>query len=443
MDGEVKQSAEGLASGPRDRLTGLSELPEAKDMIRSWRENWPENSGACPIHMMLISVGRIDTVNIAYGETTGDNALIEIARRISQFAADELESAAWIPARVSGGTFLIAARDRCSRERWQWLGEALADAIATPIETPQHDGVVRLWPRIALMRMVEGESEGQMLDQLAQALDSARQEQGRRVVWAEGETARIGISNQQLEADLLAAIDRDEIEIVFQPQYALADDRLTGAEALARWQHPEIGRLGANTLFTLAERTDHVAQLSRHIAERALAGAAMWTGDWRLSVNVTPADLASSSFAKDFLAIVQESGFSADRLTLEITEQVLLADLEYIARTLRPLKGEGIRIALDDFGAGYSNFRYLKHLPVDSIKLDRSMVEGIAEDPRDRAVLQAMVAMARALDMTVVAEGVEEEAQRIILVEEGVDTYQGFLKSLPLSPEQFSEVAAG
>ena len=101
-----------------------------------------------------------------------------------------------------------------------------------------------------------------------------------------------------------------------------------------------------------------------------------------------------------------------------------------------------MKIALDDFGAGYSNFRYLKHLPVDSIKLDRSMVEGIAEDPRDRAILQAIVAMARALDMSVVAEGVEEEAQRAILAQEGVATYQGFLKSLPLPLDEFRRLAA-
>ncbi|GMM93874.1 EAL domain-containing protein [Qipengyuania sp. MTN3-11] len=443
MDADVTKSRSVPADWPHDRLTGLADLASAKELIAGWKANWPDDAGPCPIHVMLISVGRIETVNIAYGETTGDNALVEIARRISDFAGDELESAAWIAARVSGGTFLIAARDRCSRERWQWLGEALADAIATPIESPQHDGAVRLWPRIALMRAVEGETAEQMLDHLAQALDAARQEQGRRVVWVAGETARIGISNQQLESDLLAAIDRDEIAIVFQPQYALADDRLTGAEALARWQHPEIGRLGANTLFTLAERTDHVAQLSRHIAERALAEAVQWQGDWRLSVNVTPADLSSGSFAQDFTEVVRASGFPAERVTLEITEQVLLADLEYIARTLRPLKAAGMAVALDDFGAGYSNFRYLKHLPVDSIKLDRSMVEGIAEDPRDRAVLHAMVAMARALDMAVVAEGVEEEAQRAILAEEGVDTYQGFLRSLPLLPEDFQKIAAG
>lgn len=427
----------------RDSLTGLVQLPAAKSAIAGWQSSWPKDAAPCPIHAMLISIGRIDTVNIAYGESTGDSALVEAAHRISEFAADELESVAHCVARVSGGTFLVAARERCSRERWQWLAEALADAVAMPITMPHQDAAVRLWPRIALMRAVTGEGPDHLLDRLAGALEKARREQGRRVVWVAGETARIGISNQQLEADLLAAIDRDEIEIVFQPQYTTDSNMLCGAEALARWQHPDIGRLGANTLFTLAERTDHVAQLSRHITERALAEAARWEGDWRLSVNVTPADLAAGSFAEEFAAVVRDSGFPPDRLTIEITEQVLLADLEYIAGMLRPLKARGIAIALDDFGAGYSNFRYLKSLPIDIIKLDRSMVEGIAEDPRDMAILRAIVALARALRLTVVAEGVEEEAQLAILTHEGVTTYQGFLRSLPLSPEEFARLAAG
>ncbi|MEO1968236.1 MAG: GGDEF domain-containing phosphodiesterase [Sphingomonadaceae bacterium] len=428
---------------PGDPLTGLADLEQGKATIAAWQHEWPRSAGPCPLHAMLIAVGRIETVNIAYGEHTGDAALIEIARRIDHFAADELESAAWTVARVGGGTFLVVARDRCSRERWQWFAEALADAIAMPIDTPVDDNSVRLWPRVALMRAVDGDTPDMILDQLADALHRAREERGRRVVWVSGELAHVAVSNQQLEADMLAAIDRGEIEIVFQPQYALPDDRLVGAEALARWQHPEIGRLGANTLFTLAERTDHVAQLSRHIAERALAEASRWSADLRLSINVTPSDLAASSFATEFLQMVERSGFPADRLTIEITEQVLLAELEQVTRALRPLKEGGISVALDDFGAGYSNFRYLKILPIDMLKLDRSMVEGIADDERDLAVLRGITAMARALDLGIVAEGVEHEMQRNILQREGAAYYQGFLRSLPVSVEEFRALVDG
>lgn len=435
----LELGAEDMDGDKRDALTGLVDAAQAKVRIARWLDDWRGAAGGGdPLHAMLIAVGRIDTVNLAYGATTGDSALVEIAQRIIHFASDEFETAEWFAARVAGGTFLLVARDTCSRERWQWFAEALADGIAMPIVMPEEGGgTVRLWPRVALMRAVEADEPDRILDQLANALQLAKEERGRRVAWVSGELAHVGVSNQQLEADMLAAIDRGEIEIVFQPQYTMADDRLLGAEALARWQHPEIGRLGANTLFTLAERTDHVAQLSRHIAERALALAADWPPDLHLSLNVTPADLAASTFPTEFLAMVARCGFPAERITIEITEQVLLSDLEEVARALEPLKLAGVTIALDDFGAGYSNFRYLKLLPIDKLKLDRSMVEGIAEDPRDLAVLRAITAMARALELRVVAEGVEEEEQHRVLMGEGIEYFQGFLRSVPLGQEAF------
>ncbi len=427
----------------RDALTGLVDAGQAKVRIARWLEQWRSKQGGDPLHAMLIAVGRIDTVNLAYGATTGDSALVEIAQRVSHFASDEFETEDWFAARVSGGTFLLVARDRCTRERWQWFAEALADAIAMPIVMPEEGGgTVRLWPRVALMRAVQGDDPESILDHLSTALHRAREARGRRVAWVSGEMAHVGVSNQQLEADMLAAIDRGEIEIVFQPQFTMAEDRLIGAEALARWQHPQIGRLGANTLFTLAERTDHVAQLSRHIAERALALAADWPEALTLSLNVTPADLAAGTFPIEFLAMVGRSAFAPARLTIEITEQVLLSDLEEVTRALTPLKKAGVTIALDDFGAGYSNFRYLKLLPIDKIKLDRSMVEGIAEDERDLAVLRAITAMARALDLKVVAEGVEEDGQHRVLRAEGIESWQGFLKSVPLGQDDFLALAA-
>ena len=435
-----------MDSEKRDALTGLLDAVQAKVRIARWLDEWRRPAGGDPLHAMLIAVGRIDTVNLAYGATTGDSALVEIAQRIIHFAADEFETADWFAARVAGGTFLLVARDTCSRERWQWFAEALADAIAMPIVMPEDDAgnTVRLWPRVALMRAVESDVPDRILDQLANALHTAKEERGRRVAWVSGELAHVGVSNQQLEADMLAAIDRGEIEIVFQPQYTVAEDRLVGAEALARWQHPQIGRLGANTLFTLAERTDHVAQLSRHIAERALELAAAWPDDLVLSLNVTPADLAAATFPIEFLSLVERSGFPPERIVIEITEQVLLADLEEVARALNPLKLAGVTIALDDFGAGYSNFRYLKLLPIDKLKLDRSMVEGIAEDPRDLAVLRAITAMAKALDLSVVAEGIEDDEQLAVLHGETIESYQGFLRSVPLGQGDFlALVAAG
>lgn len=416
----------------RDTLTGLP----GRDAARARLAEWLRAGGTA--HAMLLGLRRFDAVNLAYGTPAGDAALAEVAGRLRHFAADALDGP-WLSARGSGGQFLLLSGESCSRERWQFLAGQLADAVARPIAGA--NATVRLSPRVAMLRGLEGESADSMLDRLGQTLSRLMAESGRRLQWADGEAVRGGRSQAQLESDLLGAIDRDEIEILFQPQFACANDRLLGAEALARWNHPELGRIGAGTLFAVAERTDHVAQLSRHIADRALAAAASWTEGLRLSLNVTPSDLAGPSFAEDFAVLVGRSGFPAEQVTLEVTEQVLLADVPLAAESFDRLSAHGIRFALDDFGAGFCNFRYLKLLPLHYLKLDRSMLEGIAYDARDLAVLRGIIAMAKALGLKVIAEGVENEAQHQIARAEGCDVYQGFLRAAPMSAAEFIELS--
>ncbi len=421
----------------RDPLTGLADASTLHAVLTHWREAGRAAGTSPPVHALIVGLGRFDTVNLAYGEAAGDGALIEVARRLLHFAADELSGEDWLAARIGGGKFVLAARQAVSRERWQWLGEAVAEALAAPIAAVDGSGTVRLWPRIALLRVLPGETAPHVLDRLAATLGRAHDRPDARVMWADRIQAPAGIRAAELEADLLAALDRGEIEIAFQPQFDLDDGRIVGAEALARWRHPRVGLIGAGALFAIAERADHVAHLSRHIAEAALAAARDWPAALRLSLNVTPTDLAATGFADEFVGLVRASGLAPERVTLEITEQVLLGDLESAAAALGALKAAGMRIALDDFGGGFCNFRYLKLLPLDTLKLDRSMIEGIEGDTRDREVLCAIVALARALGLSVVAEGIETDAQRAIAAAEGCALYQGFLGAPPLSPRDF------
>lgn len=412
----------------RDPVTGLPGRPAAAARLAAWL------AAGEPVHALLVGFRRFDALNLAYGAAAGDAALAEVAARLSHFAAAELDGG-WLAARGRGGQFVLIAAEPCSRERWQTLASQLLEQLARPIRAPA--GVLRLSPRAALVRAVAGEAPDSVLDRLGHTLDTAMASPARRLAWADGEVLRPGRRAAQLEADLLRALDAGEIEVVYQPQFACADDRLVGAEALARWNHPQLGRLGAGALFAIAERADHVAPLSRHIARLALAEAARWPAAVRLSLNVTPADLASDGYAADLLAQLAAAGLAPERLTLEVTEQVLLADLAHAAATLGRLEAAGVRIALDDFGAGFCNFRYLKVLPLHSLKLDRAMVEGLGEDPRDLAVLRGIVAMARALDLAVIAEGIESEAQRTAVAAEGCASYQGFLKARPLDAAAF------
>ena len=423
----------------RDILTGLIGPEAARRRLAEWQN---AASGLCeraaPVHAMLLRFRSFSSVNLAYGIAAGDRTLSRIAARLTDFAERHCPPDHLL-ARISGGSFLLAMHDAMAREQWQALAEEIALIMAEPI-ADAGGGTVRLWPRIALLRSPAAMAPDLILGRLANTLDRAREQPARRLLWADGVMALAEPLARQLEADLLHALDRNEIEVLFQPQYSSADRKLIGAEALARWRHPELGRLGAIDLFAIAERADHVAPLSRHLANMALATAARWPDHLRLSLNVTADELAASDFTERLRAALAQSGFPAERLTLEITEQSLVSDLDGSATQLRELAGSGVRIALDDFGAGFCNFRYLKLLPLHYLKLDRSMVEGIVDDARDLAVLRGIVAMAEALDLIVVAEGIETEAQRAAVANEGCAIWQGFLGAPPISGAELTDL---
>ncbi|WP_121118154.1 bifunctional diguanylate cyclase/phosphodiesterase [Croceibacterium ferulae] len=424
----------------RDRLTGLIGPDAARRRLAEWQQaaTGLSERGVC-VHAMLLRFRSLPSVNLAYGVAAGDRTLAQVAARLTEFA-DRHCPADHLLARIGGGNFLLAVHAAMGREQWQGLAEQIALIMAEPI-ADAGGGTVRLWPRIALLRSPADVAPDLILGRLANTLDRASEQPARRLLWADGVMALAEPLARQLEADLLPALDRNEIEVLFQPQYSSADRRLVGAEALARWRHPELGRLGAIDLFAIAERADHVAPLSRHLARMALATAARWPDHLRLSLNVTADELAASDFTQRLQLALAEGGFPPARLTLEITEQSLVSDLEASATQLRELARSGVRIALDDFGAGFCNFLYLKLLPIHYLKLDRSMVEGIVDDARDLAVLRGIVAMARALDLVVVAEGIETEAQRAAVAAEGCAIWQGFLGAPPLTGADLAALA--
>ncbi|WP_296717049.1 EAL domain-containing protein [Erythrobacter sp.] len=250
-----------------------------------------------------------------------------------------------------------------------------------------------------------------------------------------------GVRPGVLENDLLRALDRREIEVLFQPQFACASGAVVGAEALARWRHPTLGEIGARDLFAIAERAALVAPLSRHVVARALEDAATWPEALTLSLNITPEELGDPRFAADFAALIGRSDIAPKRLMLEITEDLLLRNLAQAASALKALRGLGFRTALDDFGAGFCNFRYLRELPLDALKLDKAMVDGVPGDATALAVLRAIVALGKALGLAVYAEGIESEIQRAAITAEGCDYWQGFLRAQPMPSESVLALA--
>lgn len=255
-----------------------------------------------------------------------------------------------------------------------------------------------------------------------------------------------GVKESALDSDLLRALDRAEIEVLFQPQFSGSTGAMVGAEALARWQHPTLGEIGARDLFAIAERAALVAPLSRHVVARALKDAAEWPAELSLSLNITPEEMGDPRFAADFAELIGTSEIAPERLMLEITEDLLLRNLKQAGEALGALRKLGFRTALDDFGAGFCNFRYLRELPLDAIKLDKIMVDGVPGDAKALAVLRAIMALAKALELDIYAEGIESDVQRASIISEGCDYWQGFLRGRPMKGQEviaLSQTARG
>ncbi len=398
----------------RDVLTGARDAPSA----RRWIDRAMEKGQR--IGLVLVGLTRFDTINTAYGRPAGDELLRSVSRRVAEAARETLGSDV-VVARIGGSDFLAAAVDPGTVALRNAAGR-IEEALARPFVAAGE--LVHLGAKVVLTESVAGDGAASLLRRASETL------------LGEGATRPgSGPSIESLIGDLRRGIERGEIGVLFQPQVAVATGQITGVEALARWQHPQHGEIGAEPLFAAAERAGLSGVLSEHVQRRALTIAAHWPRSLaalRLSINVTAGDVGRPGFGESLLRWVDATGFPRRRLTLEITESGIMADLSEAAALLSDLRTAGCRVAIDDFGTGYSSLAYLKALPLDYLKIDKKLSHDITGSPRDRIVVRGVIDMARSLGLAVVAEGVETEAQLDLLAKEGCQYFQGFLCSPPI-----------
>jgi diguanylate cyclase (GGDEF)-like protein len=437
--GRAEPIQSGAAGEARDPLTGLRDGRAARTWIAAQLSGAPE--GAPALVVILLSVSRYDAINAAFGRATGDAVLQAAARRIERHVGAEARPK--LVARMAGAEFAVLLGAPATLGEGRFLAGQLVEAIGRPFASGDH--VITLGSRAGVAAAEAGDDPASLLRRASAALAEAGGDGSPVGVLEEGAesaTAR----GDRLEIDLRRALDRDEIEIRFQPQVSVTGGAIVGVEALARWKHPLYGELGALTLFGVAEGSDYLAQLSDHVQRKAITEAAAWPeslGHLRLSVNITAADIVRPGFAAQFLALVEKSGFAPERLTVEVTESGLIEDLSSAAGLLAELRSGGLRVAIDDFGTGYSSLAYLKALPLDYLKIDKRLVQDIAGSTRDRIVVRSVIDMARSLGLGVIAEGVETEEQLSLLAKEGCTLYQGFLCAPPVDMERLVELVLG
>jgi EAL domain-containing protein (putative c-di-GMP-specific phosphodiesterase class I) len=245
-----------------------------------------------------------------------------------------------------------------------------------------------------------------------------------------------------VEADLAAALEHGELELHYQPKVSLDDRRPTGTEALVRWRHPRRGLLPPAEFIGAAEELGLMASLGRWVLSAACREAAAWQGIRALTVavNVSAEQLRHDDLLATATGALGDSGLPAACLELELTESLLVQDLDAAARTVGRLRELGVRVAIDDFGTGYSSLRYLGHLPADALKIDRGFVAGATSDARDACVVRAVIGLGHHLGLRVVAEGIETEDQAAFLTSEGCDEGQGYLFAPPLAASEFARL---
>ncbi len=417
----------------RDLLSGLRNTAAARAWIRRKLE------AGSQLTLIAIGIKNFRMINAAFGRNAGDQLLRIVGHRLMdqthrQYAGSQLV------ARLDGQNFLIALADIQSNK----ISDFANDLIASVFYDLQLEG--RPINPVARAGVAIGNgdsSEKTLIRKAVLALAEATAADALPIKFSTVSEADVHLE-ELLEDQLAGAMGRGEIVIAFQPQMRIDTGQLVGAEALARWEHPEYGLLGASTLFAVADRAGVMESLSTQIHKQALTLAAGWPeslGFLRLSINVTAGDLAAALFDDNIRQQVDKAGFNLGRLTLEITESELIGNLSASADKLQRLRMAGVRIAIDDFGTGYSSLSYLKELPVDYLKIDSGLTSDISGSPKDQVVVRSIIDMAHSLHLSVIAEGVETEFQLSILAEQGCEYFQGFLRSGPLSPDEFEAFA--
>ena len=410
-----------------DSLTGLvnrgaftSELCERLDTAQAQGRK---------VALFVIDLDRFKHLNDTLGHHAGDLYLAEIGERLrADCGPGELV------ARLGGDEFALISDGDDAPRRAQRLVSRLAKphVIYGRAVAPGASVGAAVYPDDA-----NGAAELQRFADIA--LYRAKTGGGRRWSAFDGELRAEHDRRITFEAELRRAIPAGEIEPWFQPVVDSADGRIVGVEVLARWRHPDRGLLSPAAFVPMAEELGLIGRIDEAVFEAGCARAAPWVAEGLMeavSFNVSPRDLMDPAFSRKLIGRLALTALPATALTVEITETFLLQDLALSRRHIERLNAKGVRVALDDFGTGYSNLRALMHLPIQTVKLDQSLIAGVASDPRVAKLVSSMLHAARALGVRIVAEGVEEEAQALFLRAAGCDRMQGYWFARPMPADE-------
>jgi len=414
---------------------GLTDLPNRSAFLQALAQMIEACAGTDQEFAVLcIDLDGLKEVNDVFGHASGDKLLIEVARRF------QVTARGGVVARLSGDEFgliidgkqpdagkaLAEQLGRVLADQFQIDGKSVRAGVTTGISVFPHNGL----------------DAASLLANAGAALFRAKAKSRGSINIFEPEMDQQIRDRRALHQDLALALKNDELSLHYQPQAAsgqtVADSKVDGFEALARWLHPVRGFVPPGEFIPLAEESGWIVEMGQWILREACREAASWSMPLQIAVNLSPAQFMHSDVVGLVHTILLETGLAPDRLELEITEGVLIEDFDRGLGLLRRLKALGVRVSMDDFGSGYSSLNYLQAFPFDKIKIDRAFVTNLGRNPQSAAIVRAVIGLGHGLDMLVAAEGVETEEQLAFLAAEGCDAVQGYLLGRPAPIGQYA-----
>jgi diguanylate cyclase (GGDEF)-like protein/PAS domain S-box-containing protein len=423
-----------------DPLTGLPNRGLFLDRLQQEMKR-AEGAGR-RLGVLLLDIDRFKDINDGYGYARGDEALVELTRRMEAC----LPPGATI-ARLGGGMFALVAGEGDQQLHLDRIAGSLIEAVAAPLRLGADD-TAYLSASIGISVFPDDGADpadvkaDELLANAEYAMYLAKQSGRGHFQYFTASLQQQAHFKLRLTNDLRTAIARRQLHVFYQPIVEAATGRLRKAETLVRWDHPELGPISPASFIPLAEETGLIDEIGEWVLGEAIASIGRWRRkyDWtvELSVNISPTQFERPGRLPWLDRILHTSAPSSS-ITIEITEGVLVSDAEQVARCLGALHGAGAKVSIDDFGTGFSSLAYLKHFDVDYLKIDKSFIDHLAEDGSDKALTEAIIGLAHRLGIEVIAEGVEDGAQRDTLAAFGCDYIQGYYYSKALSRDAFEE----
>ncbi|MDC0663485.1 putative bifunctional diguanylate cyclase/phosphodiesterase [Marinobacter sp. SS21] len=416
-----------------DSLTGLPNRALCMDRI-AYAIKHANRTNTCT-GVLYLDLDHFKDINDSLGHAVGDELLKATARRLSEMLREEDTLA-----RLGGDEFVIIMTDIDSTENVIPAVSKILDHFDRQFQVSGYS----LQSTVSVGVCVYPD-DGQTVEALMKAADTAMykaKEVGRNTyAFYESKMNKLAVWRQQLGSELQQAIARDQLFLVFQPKIGLADGRVHGAEALLRWRHPGLGGISPADFIPVAEHTGQIRRIGRWVLEESCAALKRWRdlgfGDLTVAVNLSAAQFRQADLVETLADLLKDYDIPPQSLELEITESMLVRDVEQAIRMLRRIKLLGLRVSIDDFGTGYSSLSYLRKFPLDSLKIDRSFVDEVGSNSDDTAITLAIISMAKSLRLKVIAEGVETPDQWAFLSEHQCDEIQGFLVSQGLRDDDF------